>query len=69
MIQAKKGAGSVNVIMGVVVSVIMVVSVAIPIITSQNTSGLSAETVTIYGLLPLLLVVGAIVMAIVKYYF
>jgi len=64
-----QGNGSVNVVMSVVIATIMVVSVAIPIITSQNTTGLSSETQTLYGLLPLLLIVGAVIMLIVKKYF
>lgn len=65
----KKGSGTVTMVMGIVIVLVIVVSVAVPIITSQNVSGLSTEAQTVYGLLPLLLIVGAGVMLVVRAFF
>jgi hypothetical protein len=58
--------GSSGLVTETIQNVILVVAVAIPIITSQNITGLDSSTQTLYNLVPMLLVVFVVVMRVIK---
>lgn len=61
---SKKGAFSMNQIIGVIVGVVALVGAAIPVTTDVISSvNVSGTTGTILGLVPLFLAIGAMVMA------
>jgi len=52
-----------NVVLGLVVAVIVISSVAIPIVNDTNTTGWSSTETSIFGNIPVMLVLGLFILA------
>lgn len=68
-LKSKKGMGTVQVVLGVAVTVLVIGIVVLPLLAGVNTTGWSSTDVTIYGIIPTFLLLGGGVVLIIKYFF
>ena len=68
MLESKKGSGTIQVVMGIVLVLLVIGTAAVPILKAVNTSTWDSTEVTVFGLSSLFLILGGVVM-ITKYFF
>ncbi len=65
----RKGTGTVQVVLGVAVTVLIIGIVVIPLLKGVDTTNWSSTDVVIYGIIPTFLLLGGGVMLVIKYFF
>lgn len=66
---AKKGMGTVSAAVAVLVTLIVIVSVVIPTLNTQDTTNFSSTDLQIYNIIPTFLLLGGGLMLVIRYFF